>query len=63
MLDYYDRASEAIPVLCGWMNEGKLKYRTDVVHGLESAPAALARLSTGENQGKQLVKIADPSSR
>ncbi|HKA51709.1 MAG TPA: NADP-dependent oxidoreductase [Candidatus Dormibacteraeota bacterium] len=61
VLDYYDRASEAIPVLYGWMNEGKLKYRTDVVHGLENAPAALARLFNGENQGKQLVKIADPS--
>lgn len=62
VLDYYDRAGEAIPVLYGWMNEGKLKYRTDVVRGLQNAPAALARLFKGENQGKQLVKIADPSS-
>jgi NADPH-dependent curcumin reductase CurA len=63
VLDYYDRATEAIPVLYGWVTEGKLKYRTDVVHGLENAPAALARLFKGENQGKQLVKIADPTTK
>ncbi len=61
VLDHYGLAPEAIPILYGWMNEGKLKYRTDVVHGLENAPAALARLFKGENNGKQLVKIADPS--
>ena len=61
VLDYYGRAAEALPVLHGWMKEGRLKYRADVVHGLENAPAALARLFKGENQGKQLVKIADAS--
>jgi NADPH-dependent curcumin reductase CurA len=60
VLDHYGLASEAIPILYGWMNEGKLKYRTDVMQGLENAPAALARLFKGENNGKQLVKIADP---
>jgi NADPH-dependent curcumin reductase CurA len=63
VLDYYDRATEAIPILYGWVTEGKLKYRSDVVHGLENAPAALARLFKGENQGKQLVKVADPTQR
>jgi NADPH-dependent curcumin reductase CurA len=62
VLDYYDRATEAISVLYGWMTEGRLRYRSDIVHGLENAPAALARLFKGENQGKQLVKLADPSA-
>jgi NADPH-dependent curcumin reductase len=62
VLDYFDRAAEAIPVLYSWMADGKLKYRTDTLDGLENAPAALVRLFTGENQGKQVVKIADPSS-
>jgi NADPH-dependent curcumin reductase CurA len=61
VLDYLDRAGEAIPVLYGWMAAGKLKYRTDILHGLENAPAALVRLFTGENHGKQVVKISDPS--
>ena len=59
VLDYLPRAAEAIPVLMGWMAEGKLKHEIDLVEGLENAPAALARLFKGENHGKQLVKIAD----
>lgn len=57
--DYMRRAAEAFPDLYTWVMEGKLKYQVDVVNGLENAPAALARLFKGENQGKQLVKIAD----
>ena len=59
VVDFLPRAAEAIAALAGWMREGRLKDRVDVVHGLENAPAALARLFTGENRGKQLVKIAD----
>lgn len=62
VLDYMDRAAEAVPQLYQWMTEGRLKYRADVLDGLESAPAALGRLFRGENLGKQLVKLADPSS-
>ena len=61
VLDYYHRAGEAIAALSGWLREGKLKDRLDVVEGFENAPAALGRLFTGENRGKQLVKIANPA--
>jgi NADPH-dependent curcumin reductase CurA len=60
VLDHLPRAAEAVGVLAGWLREGKLKDRVDVVEGLEQAPAALARLFTGANRGKQLVRIADP---
>ena len=60
VLDYMQRAAEAVGALAGWLREGKLKDRIDVQEGFEQAPAALARLFTGENRGKQLVKIADP---
>jgi NADPH-dependent curcumin reductase CurA len=33
--------------------------KEDVLVGLENAPRALLRLFTGENFGKQLVKVAD----
>ena len=59
VLDYMARAGEAVTALSQWLNEGKLKDRVDVQHGLENAPAALARLFKGENDGKQLVKIAE----
>jgi NADPH-dependent curcumin reductase CurA len=59
VLDYMPRAREAVAALAGWLKEGKLKDRVDVQRGLENAPAALARLFKGENQGKQLVRIAE----
>jgi NADPH-dependent curcumin reductase CurA len=57
--DYLDRAMEAIGALAGWAGEGKIKNKIDVVEGLQNAPDALRRVFTGENLGKQLVKIAD----
>lgn len=63
VMDYLKRAPEAVAALAGWMAEGKIKDRVDVQEGLENAPAALARLFRGENDGKQLVKIAEPSVR
>jgi NADPH-dependent curcumin reductase CurA len=61
VLDYLPRAAEAVAALSGWLREGKLVDRVDVQHGLENAPAALARVFTGENAGKQLLRIADPA--
>ncbi len=60
VFDYLPRAAEAGAALAGWIKEGKLKDKIDVQHGLENAPATLMRLFKGENQGKQLLKIADP---
>jgi NADPH-dependent curcumin reductase CurA len=60
VLDYLPRAGEAVTALSGWLRDGKLKDRVDVVAGLENAPAALLRVFEGRNVGKQLVKLASP---
>ena len=60
VLDYEARFSEAIDALAGWLADGSLKQKEDVAVGLENAPQTLRRLFTGENFGKQLLKIADP---
>jgi NADPH-dependent curcumin reductase CurA len=60
VFDFLDRAMDAIGELAGWAAEGKMKNQIDVVEGLENAPDALRRLFTGENLGKQLVKVAEP---
>ena len=60
VFDFAARLPEAIAELAGWAAAGQLKDQVDVVTGLENAPDALRRLFTGENLGKQLVKIADP---
>lgn len=57
VLDYLKRAGEAIAALGGWLAEGKLTYKTDVVDGLDNAPAALNRLFTGANTGKVMVRL------
>ena len=45
--------------LAGWIKDGRLKYREDVVDGFENAPRAFTGLLRGENFGKLLVKVSD----
>ena len=57
ILDYLDRAGEAMADLVPWVLNGDLAYRVDVVEGLDRAPEALDRLFTGANVGKVLVRL------
>jgi NADPH-dependent curcumin reductase CurA len=34
-----------------------LRYREEILDGLEQAPAAIARLYSGKNQGKLLIRL------
>ncbi|WP_172197884.1 NADP-dependent oxidoreductase [Saccharibacillus qingshengii] len=54
---YQDRYAEAIPEMAGWLKDGRLKYRENIVEGFERSPEAFLGLFSGENLGKQLVKI------
>jgi NADPH-dependent curcumin reductase len=49
--DFYREMSQ-------WLREGKVKYREDVVNGLENAISAFKGLLRGANFGKLIVKIA-----
>ena len=42
---------------------GKLKYREDIVKGIENAPKAFIGLLKGENFDKMLVQVADDPTR
>lgn len=57
VMDYMNRAAEAVAELSKWLAEGRIKYRIDEVEGLERAPEALNRLFDGQNIGKLVVKI------
>ena len=46
----------------GWPT-GKLEVFVDVQEGFENIPKTFMRIFTGENIGKQMLKIADPQSR
>ena len=60
VLDYLDRAIEGLLCLNKWIEDGKIVQEIDLQEGFEQIPATLTRLFTGENLGKQLVKIAEP---
>ena len=57
IFDWLDRVGEALPELTQWLNEGRLRYREDIVDGLAAAPDALVRLLAGGNTGKMLVRV------
>jgi NADPH-dependent curcumin reductase len=41
-----------------WVRTGRLKYREDIVGGLEKAPASFLGMLQGKNFGKMLVRMA-----
>jgi NADPH-dependent curcumin reductase CurA len=57
--DYASRFSEGVMQLARWLAEGKLKYAETIVEGFENTPQAFIGLFTGENLGKQIVKVAE----
>jgi NADPH-dependent curcumin reductase CurA len=57
VMDYYARRREAEDVLAGWIADGRLVIREDIVEGLEGAPRALIGLLHGDNIGKRLVRV------
>jgi NADPH-dependent curcumin reductase CurA len=57
IIDYLDRADEAINALGKMALAGKLRSRIDEIEGLENYPEALRRVLGGKNFGKQLLKI------
>jgi NADPH-dependent curcumin reductase len=56
--DYADRFPHALAELEGWVRAGRIRYKEDVLDGIEQAPDAIAGLYRGENLGKRLIRIA-----
>ena len=59
VFDYAERYGEAVAELSGYLKDGRMKSREDVVEGIDTFPEALSRLFTGENFGKLVLKVAD----
>lgn len=57
--DYAPRWHEAVKELQIWVNSGKIKYKEDIVQGIENAPKALTKLFNGANSGKLLVQVSE----
>lgn len=57
VFDFADRTPDFLRDMAGWIKDGKVKYREDIVDGLEKAPEAFIGLLTGGNFGKLLVRV------
>lgn len=57
-LDYWDRFPECMAQMAAWAAEGRLRWREELLEGLEACPRALNMLFTGENTGKVVVRLS-----
>ena len=55
--DYSSQAADFQRDMSGWIREGRVKYREDIVDGLENAVSAFQGLLKGRNFGKLLVRV------
>jgi NADPH-dependent curcumin reductase len=61
-LDHWDRFPECMAQLREWADEGRLRWREELLDGLEHCPDALNMLFTGGNTGKVIVQVSpDPT--
>lgn len=60
--DHQDREEDFLRDMSSWISQGQIKYREDIVYGLENAISAFRGLLTGRNHGKLMVQLApDPT--
>jgi NADPH-dependent curcumin reductase len=61
--DQWQRFSEYRAFAAPLVRKGELKYREDIVEGLDEAPEAFIGLLRGQNFGKLLVRLGDDPTR
>jgi NADPH-dependent curcumin reductase CurA len=57
--DCRHRYGEFLTRMSAWLKEGKVKFREDIVDGLENAPQALIGLLEGKRFGKLIIRVAN----
>ena len=56
--DYASQLGDFLRDVGGWLADGKIRTREDVLDGLDAAPQGLIGLLQGKNFGKLVVKVA-----
>jgi NADPH-dependent curcumin reductase CurA len=56
--EFESKRAQFLDDMKGWIRQGRVQYRTTILHGIEQAPAALIGLFTGANTGKMVVQLA-----
>ena len=61
--DHLGRSEDFLRDVSAWVHAGRIKYREDIVGGLERAPEAFIGLLQGRNFGKLIVRVASQENR
>jgi NADPH-dependent curcumin reductase CurA len=59
VFDYADRYHLAVAEMAGYLKDGRMKSKEDVVARLDTFPETLLKLFNGENFGKLVLQVAD----
>lgn len=59
VFDYAPRFHLAVAEMAGYLKDGRMKSREEVVRGLDTFPETLLKLFKGENAGKLILQVAD----
>lgn len=57
VFDYADRYPQAVAEMAGYLKDGRMKSKEDVVDGLANFPSALLKLFNGQNFGKLVLRV------
>jgi len=57
IFDHYQRMGDFQRDMRAWLREGRVRYREQLITGLENAPRALIGLLQGENFGKLVIEV------
>ena len=58
IFDHHHRVPAFQQDMSGWLREGRVHYREQVIDGLENAPRGLMGMLRGENFGKLIVRVS-----
>ncbi|MDP3822798.1 MAG: NADP-dependent oxidoreductase [Burkholderiales bacterium] len=60
VFDNVARFPQAVAELAGYLKDGRMKSKEDVVAGIDTFPETLLKLFNGENFGKLVLEVAKP---
>jgi len=58
VFDYAERFPVAVKELAGYLKDGRMKSKEDIVAGIDTFPETLLKLFNGENFGKLVLEVA-----
>ena len=58
VFDYAERFPIAVKELAGYLKDGRMKSKEDIVTGIDTFPETLLKLFNGENFGKLVLEVA-----